>query len=389
MRPCVGISPQDRGSLRLDVEIDHPAYVRHMPRGGRALRDALARVTTRVVLPETARSPEPVGLVTVTASPSHFEPPDRRKHGTFSVVSHEGRLYVPLTYDDAYAGPSELGRGDFLRYLAADLPLGSKENGCDDAFNGTPLRDLTGLRRLHGNHEDGRGMPYDPERQREVLHDGRAEAAERLRAFLAEEVLLAGEAVYRRFRPLAKRVDHARIWAVPQLARLSPLWHAPSVALDRLDDAARIDRIIDAGAIPAEARAEAARLLALGPGLADRDDDVRIGLAQVAGEAAWWLHGSIRDGHGDPSEARALADGFAPYHMRLRLGALPEADLAEAQRWTRRTVAFVAGNANPRGAFRDRVVLAGTYLDAVVAPRLQARIPLVEADLDAIGGLAP
>jgi hypothetical protein len=371
----------------VDVVVTHPAYVRHMPRNARNMRETLARTETPATLATARRGDlEPLGVVTVEARNSSFVQQDRRKRNPFELVSHGGATYVPLTYVDAYAGPTEMSVEGFVDYLVGNAS-GSRLDGCVDAFNGTPLQDMSGYASLHGAPEDGRGAPYDPERQREVALDGREAAAARLRAFLAEEILLGPGRVYRRFRPLAQRVDHAPEWRVPDLRRGNPLQGTVAVAIDRLDDAAILDR--SGHPVPDPAREEAARLIALDPSLAGRDDDVEIGVAQIACVSARWLHGTIRDKEGDAGEMRALAEAFAPCHMLLRTGALPQDEWPEAQRMVRRVVGAMRAVGEPKGTFLDHLTRADRYLDRIAAPRLQARTPVAAEDVAALGALSP
>jgi hypothetical protein len=185
--------------MTVAVPVAFPAYVTHVPRRARAAREVLVRGIAPVDLPE--------------ADPAGFERPWRLRGACDRGLDLEpwirgDGLWQPLrqlAVQPGFDGLRGVTPEEFASWLAGDAAEdGPLWKGLSFAFEATPLQrrrpraDLGGLTDANLRGDPG----FDDAAAGRVEADGRPEAAAAVARFLREEVVLAGDHVLMRLRPL-------------------------------------------------------------------------------------------------------------------------------------------------------------------------------------------
>lgn len=373
----------------MDVEASHPAWLRLRPLGSRTMRDALVTIRTQVEVPDA--SPDDVahrGMYRETR-PGHERGPAKDHQ---PVVDWEGRRYVRVAYT-GIGGVTEPLRPRHLRtYLETNLDGTNQRLPLDSMFVGTPVRELWGVTSLTGKVEGAKGVDIPADRRGEIERDGAADAAAALRAHLAAEVMVCGDEVYRRFRPVATCYAKPRGNGQGEIAlsveTSTPIIGHPIFAVPRIPQAVAWGGFDGrTGLIPG-----GEEILALAEGLPDDGHDLMAMTRMQLGNVARLIPSAERRAKAEGRDVGALsriAAELAPWHMRARIGGLRPAEYLDAAGALLAAACHLDEVDPPAAAEAESVRATRRYAETVSVPGFAAMHAVDPGDAEALRTFAP
>jgi len=347
-------------------DVQYPAPVRHVPKGGRQEKVSYIRDSVPVRLNHVdAGEVEPV---------ARYHAPDPAE-----FYAHAGKVWLKLDrYVDGWNIAEGYGVEQFRRFLA-----GEDQGQVSDVFRSFVQTPVGAVDPATG--QATRGEDIDLASSRKLVSDGRDMARGDLVRFLEESVLVADGKVYvRNGGPLAAREGASyempyRVVTHPRFE--SSRWRFPTYPcrMDMVEDQEAYDRI--RRGVPYRGLGDWTGG-GIGSALLD-DADIVLLANDLPGLVLRAMKAHVKAGERS-GPLLELARALDPWMVLGQSGRIRREYVEEPLRLSRDLATRVCGH------MFDSSALMGLrdYVDGFVLPRLTAPEPIEDVDLHALGGLA-